>query len=82
MTYISIGANGADNASSNGMLNCTLSKCLQKHSDYHVDAENMQVGCGGHIVNISCQCVKFSLITIQAHAKGSFKGYILWNGHC
>jgi hypothetical protein len=81
MTYISIGANGADNASSNGTLNRTLSKCLWKYSDYHVDAENMQVGCGGHVINISCQCVKFSLITIP-HAKGSSKGHILWNGHC
>jgi hypothetical protein len=48
-------ANGADNTSSNGPLNRTLSKYLQKVSNVHIDPENMQVGCGGHVLNISCQ---------------------------
>jgi hypothetical protein len=48
------GANGADNASSNGPLNETLSKLLWS-GDIHIDAQNMQIGCGGHVVNISCQ---------------------------
>jgi hypothetical protein len=39
--YISVGANAADNALSNGPLNHTLSKCLRKYSNYHLDAENM-----------------------------------------
>ena len=49
------GAHGTDNASSNGTLNQTLSACLWKHSRYHINAKNMQVGCGGHVLNISCQ---------------------------
>ena len=56
----STGANAADNASSNGPLNRTLSKNLWKVSDFHIDADNMQIGCGGHVVNISCQYAKFS----------------------
>ena len=48
-------ANGADNASSNGPLNETLSKYLRKVSGVHIDPRNMQVGCGGHVLNISCQ---------------------------
>ena len=53
----SLGANGADNASSNGPLNATLSRFLWKHSNYHIDPKNMQVGCGGHVVNITAQWV-------------------------
>ena len=48
-------ANSADNASSNGPLNKTISKCLQKVSGFHINARNMQVGCGGHVLNISSQ---------------------------
>jgi hypothetical protein len=55
----STGANAADNASSNGPLNRTLSKCLWKASNFHINADNMQIGCGGHVVNISCQYAKF-----------------------
>jgi hypothetical protein len=55
VTYSSAGANGADNASSNRQLNRTVSKYLWKVSNVHVNAVNMQVGCGGHVVNIACQ---------------------------
>ena len=48
-------ANGADNASSNGSLNQKLSLCLWKISKVHIDPQNMQIGCGGHVLNISAQ---------------------------
>jgi hypothetical protein len=48
-------ANGADNASSNGPLNQKLSECLWKISKVHIDPQNMQIGCGGHVLNISAQ---------------------------
>jgi hypothetical protein len=51
----STGANGADNASSNGPLNRKLSKLLWRASGYHIDAKNMQIGCAGHGLNIGAQ---------------------------
>ena len=66
----STGANTADNASSNGPLNRRLSKYLWKVSNFHIDPDNMQIGCGGHVVNISCQYAEFlnfSYISTELH---------------
>ena len=60
---ICAGANGADNASSNGPLNCTISKYLWQVSKVHIDPQNMQVGCGGHVLDISSQCVLSALFS-------------------
>ena len=53
----SLGTNGADNASNNGPLNATLSRFWLKHSNYHINPKNMQVGVGGHELNITAQWV-------------------------
>jgi hypothetical protein len=47
VTYSSADAIGADNASSNGQLNQTVSKYLWKVSNVHVNAVNMHVR--GHL---------------------------------
>ena len=74
------GANAADNASSNGPLNRTLSKYLRKISKVHINPENMQVGCGGHVLNISAQCVLSAFMSTRIDTDDCRKGYIFWDG--
>ena len=77
---ICAGANGADNASSNGPLNCTISKYLQQVSKVHIDPQNMQVGCSGHVLNISSQCVLSAFIFTGIDTDECRKGYIFGDG--
>jgi hypothetical protein len=76
---ICAGANSADNASSNGPLNRTLSKYLQQISKVHINPENMQVGYGGHILNISAQCVLSAFVSTRIDTDDCQKGYIFWD---
>jgi hypothetical protein len=76
------GANTTNNAPSNGPLNHTLSKYLWKISKVHINPENMQVGCGGHILNISAQCVLSAFMSTRIDTDDCWKGYIFWDGDC
>jgi hypothetical protein len=78
---ICAGANGTDNASSNGPLNRTLSKYLRQISKVHINPENMQVGCGGHVLNISAQCVLSTFISTRIDTDDCWKGYIFGDGN-
>jgi len=79
-------SNTADNASSNGTLNHAISKYMAQSSDTHIDPLNMQVGCGGHVVNIVSQSVflNFYLETqdsLETHDDPTGPSFTRWALH-
>ncbi|GBE89869.1 hypothetical protein SCP_1701950 [Sparassis crispa] len=51
----------ADNASSNGTINCTLSTKINEGHGTDLKAEDVQVGCAGHVTHLVVQCILHSL---------------------
>lgn len=48
-------ASGVDNASSNGVMNCSISKRIAKLHGIHLSANNMSISCLLHVLHLSVQ---------------------------
>ena len=55
-------ASAADNASSNGTMNDEIVRLVVKYFQMLLDADEIQIGCAGHVTNIITQYVGMSLI--------------------